>query len=162
MLAGNITTPPHRTYDTAVGKSSTATHGLPLTPKLNRTDILVGGSVVCGGALVGDSLDDEEWSDNLLATGIRQPRGTHCEGSRSSTNLSLIENWPEDLRTPTICDRQHKIWQKSDGVKCAGFDECGDDGLVQSTDPSCDPHGTLNPFGVQNEPYNDHKREEDI
>ena len=84
MLAGDIATPPHRAYDTS-------------------------SSAVCGGALVCNSLDDEEWSDNLLATAIRQLRGTQCEGSKSSTNLSLIENWPEDPRTPTVCDRQHKI-----------------------------------------------------
>ena len=75
MLAGDISTHPYRTYGAAVEISSAAAHGLPLTLKLDRTEALVSDSVVWGGSLVGNSLNDEEWSDNLLATTIEQPRG---------------------------------------------------------------------------------------
>ena len=109
MLAGDISTPPHRTHDATVEKGSTAACGFPLALELNRSDVLVGDSVV-RGVLVGNSLDDEERSDNLLATTIRQPSGAHRGRSRASTNLNLIEDWPEDVCTLIFGNRQRKKW----------------------------------------------------
>ena len=105
MLTGSLSIPSRRTHDASIEESSTVAPRLLLTPKLCQTNVL-GDSVGCrSGALIGNSPNDEQRGDNLLAATIRQPHGAYRGESRNDTNLSFIEDLPEGLRAQTVGDR---------------------------------------------------------
>ena len=79
------------------------------------------------------------------------------------TNLSLIEDGQEEIHNgaafdDTPCsDNQQRAHSKNG----TGFNEHGDDGLVQSTDSS-HPQGRASASGVHDESDDDHEGEENV
>lgn len=66
MLArGACPTFAHRIHRMLVGKGAAATRQLPSTSSFECADASGGDSIACQRALVGNSLDDEQRSDNL-------------------------------------------------------------------------------------------------
>ena len=55
----------HRAHREPTGKGPTAIRRLPSAPKVERTKISGHDTGACQRALVGDSFNDEEWSDDL-------------------------------------------------------------------------------------------------
>jgi len=86
----------HRVQSVFTRKGPTATRRLAPAPKVERTGVSGGDSVARQRTLVGDSLNDEEWCDDLSVVmsdnPVRRPQGG------KGTNLSLSEDGQEDIR----------------------------------------------------------------
>jgi hypothetical protein len=91
---------------------------------------------------------------------IRRPvqRSQLCEG----TNLSLSEDRQEYIRSVAFGTPRSNKQQRIHGVKRRRFDEHSDNGLVQSTDSGWSTHSSADVPAVQDEPSDDHDREEDV
>jgi len=87
----------HRIRGVRTRESAATAPRLPLTPSPESTDMPGGYRVqVCRRVSVGDSFNDEEWSDDLPSSHVKQP--IQRFRPRESTNLSLGENGQEDTR----------------------------------------------------------------
>ena len=87
---------------------------------------------------------------------------SEVETYKNSTNLSLSEDWEEDIRDVTRDTPRYNKQNTIDGIKGRRLDEHGNDGLVQSVSTCRGPYGTADLPAMEGEPCNDHKREEDV
>ena len=81
-----------RAHWVSARKGLTAARGFLVTPEMNRTDAPDGSGIVRQCSLLDDSENDEERSDDLFFSVIRQPRSQGCSASgivENDTNLSL-------------------------------------------------------------------------
>ena len=78
-----------------------------------------------------------------------------------STNLGLREDGYEDTRNGILNAPRSNNQHRAHSVKGTRLDEHGDDGLAQPIDSS-HPHGIASVPGVQYEPDDYHKGEEDV
>ena len=76
-------------------------------------------------------------------------------------NLSLAEDRQEDVCGDVSSGPRYNEQQLIYGINSTRFDMHGDDGLAQSAGSSY-PYGIANLPGVQDEPDDDHKGEEDV
>ena len=85
--------PIHRTHVVPTGEGTAITRRFPLTPKLERTVTSGHDGFACQRVLAGDSLNDEQWGNDLcnqsMATSGAPSEGRHRE---KGTNLDLTED----------------------------------------------------------------------
>jgi len=112
----------------------------PPAPNSERTDVSWDSSAR-QRAPVGDSLNDEQWSNDLNLTENRDGQTPGCGvfGSHRSNGE-----------------------QRARSEKSTRLDEHGGDSLVQSADSGSRPRGSANVPAVQDEPEDDHKGEGDV
>jgi len=113
---------------------------LRVTPKANRTVAPRKRSLARRHILVGDSPGDEERSDRLSLDEDRE-EGV-CDGA---------------LGTP-----ESEEYQESDRVYGIRLDEHHDDGGVRFANTGCGTHNVSDFASVQEKPYDDRKREEEV
>lgn len=79
--------------------------------------------------------------------------------------MSLGEDWQKNIRNVTLRTPRSNEQKGINGIEGGGFDKHDGDGfggLLQATGIGRSPHRLSNAYDVQGEPYDDHKREEDI
>ena len=83
----------HLTHGVPSGKGPAAVmHNLLLAPKSERTDLSSGETVARQCAMVGDSSNDEQWSDDLPLYQTKNFGDRGGPGIEKATNLNLTED----------------------------------------------------------------------
>ena len=117
------------------GKGTITAHRSSSGPGFEPTDLSGGDGIARQRALVGDSLNDEQRSNDLSEPRgrIRQPvrRSQSCE----STNLNLGEDGQEEIRNGVYVGApRSNDQQRAHSIKGTRLNEHGNDGLAQPTD----------------------------
>ena len=81
---------------------------------------------------------------------------------KNSTNLNSTECRGEDRLKITAGSPRPDVDQKGNGVKGRRLDKCSYDGPVHPASPVRGPCSSSNVFGMQDESYDDHGREEGV
>ena len=92
----------------------------------------MGGGITCERGLVGDSLNDEQRSNDLPSCRMRQP--TQESESWESTNLGLSQDTREDICERALGSPRSNDQHRAHSEQGRRLDEYGSDGLVQPTD----------------------------
>ena len=150
----------HRTRGALTRKDTTITRQLSSGPSIERTEMSGDDSVVRELALVGDSLNYKQRSDDLSNPSSRQT-SVRRSGLRESTNLNLSEDRHEDIHSGVPRAPRSNNQQRAHGVKGTRLDEHSDDGFAQSADSGY-PQSSASVPGVQDESDGDHEGEEDV
>ena len=137
----------------------TAIGSLPLGPKAERSASSGSNTIARQSAMVGDSSNDEEWSDDLPRD-VRQPAADW--ESKKRTNLSLCEDGQEDIRSVTSGTPRSDEQQGINSVEGRRLDEHGDDGSVQAGGPGWSTHGGTNVPAVHGEADDDENCEKGV
>ena len=79
-----------------------------------------------------------------------------------NTNLGLSKDWIKDGLGGTSTSPRYNKRQKTNSKKGAGLNEHCNDGIVHCTRSVQDPHSILKAPVMQDQPYYDHGRKDDV
>ena len=150
----------NRSHRVLTTEDTTATRQLPSSPSSERTD----GSGSSGPRRrtpVGDSLNDEQWSNDLSVPPSYETTGPRVRDV-GKHELNLSEDREGQIRDFAFGSHRSNGEQRAHSEKSTRLDEDRGNGLVQSTDSGPRPRGSANRPAVQDEPEDNHKGEGDV